>query len=502
MIGVGFACVLALAAACGGGSDAGPLIPGTACIPGQQIACTCPGGEVGAQACTSNGEGYGTCAGCGVSGPLPGLDATVSNNDGAGPTQGDDDSGQTTGGDDSGQVTGDDSGQTTGDDGGHGGDDGGGSGNDAGGSHDSGNELDAGEPDAAKPHDASIDATKPEDSGSNPPVDAGPCDPAAFDFTNKCGTTASCDQSLAAGGPASDFAKAIGICPVSVDATHWGLVSATYSSGHSYQDAGAANFEQQHGILPAFGSVLLPREGSMMGVLSSGSATATDTDTGPFFKGGKAGMQGVGGVLGTTGNSGDLPPGFPQTYPGCPAVSTVVNDLIDVRLQIRVPTNATGMAFDFNFMSSDWPDYVCSSFNDGFIAYLSSGAFNGGTPANMAKDANGNPVTINAPTLPVCTAGTQLACASGAGDAGAPTSTCVSGPTSLNGTGYAEDTAGDAGSVYCGTTPSTSGGSTNWVTSTATVLPGEVITLELIIWDSQDSSYDSSVLLDHLHWLH
>jgi Mg-chelatase subunit ChlD len=46
---------------------------GTACVPGQQVACACPGGGEGAQACMSDGTGYGRCLGCGA----PPVDATA-----------------------------------------------------------------------------------------------------------------------------------------------------------------------------------------------------------------------------------------------------------------------------------------------------------------------------------------------------------------------------------------------------------------------------------------
>lgn len=45
-------------------STGGPL----ACIPGQQIACPCPGGEEGAQACREDGSGFGPCLGCDTEG--------------------------------------------------------------------------------------------------------------------------------------------------------------------------------------------------------------------------------------------------------------------------------------------------------------------------------------------------------------------------------------------------------------------------------------------------
>ena len=53
--------------------------------------------------------------------------------------------------------------------------------------------------------------------------------------------------------------------------------------------------------------------------------------------------------------------------------------------------------------------------------------------------------------------------------------------------------------LFCGAT-STGGGATGWLNTTAPVAPGEVITLQFIIWDTGDVNWDSSVLLDHFTW--
>jgi hypothetical protein len=59
--------------------------------------------------------------------------------------------------------------------------------------------------------------------------------------------------------------------------------------------------------------------------------------------------------------------------------------------------------------------------------------------------------------------------------------------------------------IYCGSKTtgkaSTSGGATSWLTSQAPVQPGEVITIEFLIWDTGDNSYDSSVILDNFTWV-
>jgi hypothetical protein len=176
------------------------------------------------------------------------------------------------------------------------------------------------------------------------------------------------------------------------------------------------------------------------------------------------------------------------------APSSTVNDVIDVKLQIKVPINANGVTFDFNFWSGEWPDYVCSSFNDSFIAYLTTAAAS--APANVSFDSNGNPVSVNSNFFQACTPGTTLGCLSGGGGGGggsAGTSTCSLGPGQLAGTGFDNEAA------WC-TTTSTGGGATGWLTSAAPVKPGETITLEFIIWDTGDWNYDSSVLVDDLFW--
>ena len=74
------------------------------------------------------------------------------------------------------------------------------------------------------------------------------------------------------------------------------------------------------------------------------------------------------------------------------------------------------------------------------------------------------------------------------------TSLCAGGETELAGTGFS------ARDFFCGEQASSAGGATGWLTSQAAVVPGEVITLEFLIWDTGDSNFDSSVLLDNLRW--
>jgi hypothetical protein len=286
-----------------------------------------------------------------------------------------------------------------------------------------------------------------------------------------------CDTGLTVTGNAADFAKALGLCQAG-SASAWGVVSAEFT--HDFGKASAVD-DDQHGILGKFGDVVKPREGSSLGVLSSGFAREYDCGDGctdAIFQGGVPMLD-----------DGTVPSGFPKAAQNCD-VQSDVHDVIDFKVQIKVPNNAKGIQFDFDFWSGEWPQYVCTSFNDGFIAYLKSSAFNGGAPDNISFDAKNNPVSVNNGFFDRCTPNATVGCA------GTTTSTmaCAGGPSELAGTGFF--LAGD----YCnGVT--TAGGATGWLTSQAPVAPGETITIDFLIWDTHDQSYDSSVLLDHLTWL-
>jgi hypothetical protein len=332
------------------------------------------------------------------------------------------------------------------------------------------------------------------DSGSPPVTSDSGChpDPGNYDIPgNGCdddgdGTVDNvprCDDgALPVNGDAAQFASALSLCQTSTGPTdpRWGIVSATYTTGGP---GTVAPPEAQHGILGRFGLVVEPREGASLGVLSSGFAREYDSLNGlDAFKGLKTPMQ--------DGTPNHAPPGYPRTVQGCPTLDNAVYDLAELTLAIKVPNNALGLAFDFNFWSGEWPEYVCTPYNDTFIAYLSSKGFNGGKPENVSLDANHNTVSVNNGFFDRCTPGTVTGCADGV----MRTAGCPSGEAELAGTGF------DDRGTYC-THPSTGGGATGWLTSQAPVLPGEILTLELMVWDTGDPNWDSSVLLDNFRWL-
>jgi hypothetical protein len=241
-----------------------------------------------------------------------------------------------------------------------------------------------------------------------------------------------------------------------------------------------------HGILKKFGNVIKPREGKSLGVLSSGWGREYNNCFGGNepFKGG----------CGMMGPMGAVPPGFPKAAMGC-TIATNAEDVIALQLQIKVPANAKGFKFDFDFYSGEWPEYVCTNFNDSFIAYLKSSAFNNNMADNISFDAMKNPVSVNNSFFDRCSPMNATTGCSGGMQKTAP---CKGGDAELQGTGFY-----DLGPhMWCANQNDDSGGgATGWLTTQAPVKPGEVITLEFYVFDVGDSAFDSSVLLDKFEWL-
>jgi len=92
-------------------------------------------------------------------------------------------------------------------------------------------------------------------------------------------------------------------------------------------------------------------------------------------------------------------------------------------------------------------------------------------------DENKNPVGVN-----LAPAGLFKQCENGTSDYGATVTSCIS-TDELQGTGGFE-----------------SSGGTGWLVTRGNVVPGEVITLRLAIWDLKDYVLDSMVLIDNFKW--
>ncbi len=78
-----------------------------------------------------------------------------------------------------------------------------------------------------------------------------------------------------------------------------------------------------------------------------------------------------------------------------------------------MPTNATSFSFDEDFFSYEFPDYVCSEYNDGFTAEMTPRPAGINSP-NLVFDQFGNALSVNNALLQVCTpqtaGGKEFAC--------------------------------------------------------------------------------------------
>lgn len=215
--------------------------------------------------------------------------------------------------------------------------------------------------------------------------------------------------------PATDMAEAVGIDPAR-------LVDASWAGS-------AASFYSVRAPFSSF-----PREGESYLVLSTGDATHVLGGTpGEFVS------TDLGNGLGADGN-----------------------DLTQVTLELAPPPTARCLAFDFLFLSEEYPEFVGSMFNDVFTAELGESFFTMHdsqvvAPHNVAYDPAGNLISVN----------TVL------GLAAAPDGTRMSGATA----------------PLVGVAP------------VQPDLETGTITLILTVQDIGDSVYDSAVLVDDLRWL-
>lgn len=244
-------------------------------------------------------------------------------------------------------------------------------------------------------------------------------------------------------------AGAMGLCKVAANDTDWGIIDAQYVRA----DGTPTGASLQTGLLFDFGPNVSTQEGSQMLVLSSGNARIPgqpDPCNSQTCNGSGAGVA---------------PAGFPQDVPACPG-ATDINDDIALEVTLRAPTNATGFSYNFNFYSFEYPEWVCTSFNDQYIAHVTPappGAING----NISFDSMTNPVSVNIAFFEVCAG-------------------CPLGTAELTGTGF--DAWDDAGA-------------TSWLVTTAPVTGGQELTIRFTIWDTGDAAWDSTVLLDNFQWI-
>ena len=287
-------------------------------------------------------------------------------------------------------------------------------------------------------------ATADADGGVPPKVDED-CDGTADNVAPTC------DDTLAlADGDAMHAANAIDLCQqATATDKKWGVLEAKYvrANGKTFSPG------LQVGLQSGFGPNVSPQGGKRLFALSSGRARIP-------------GQSGACNKSNCTSNvGGTAPPGFPQKVPNCPG-ATQINDDVGLEVKIRSPKNATGYSFDFFFYSFEYPQFVCSVWNDQFIALVSpppAGSVNG----NISFDSKTNPVSINIAFFSVCQG-------------------CALGTSALQGTGF--DTWNNAGG-------------TGWLKTQAPVKGGDELSIRFAIWDTGDQSFDSTTLIDNFQWI-
>lgn len=339
---------------------------------------------------------------------------------------------------------------------------------------------------------------------SNPKeVNPGAFDVAGDGVDNDCdgqidNTQLLCDQGLTSNSAdPMDYAKAIDICQTATESDpmkKWGVIDAKWT----FADGTGTPNVVAHAIRAKYGQGVLPKGGVSLIEISTGNAAAKG-DQNPAYED----LESGGGHGGSSGfpadflqaNGGDLP-----NAPGCPGPDgATANDPVMLTLRVRVPTNAHSFSINSNFFSSEFPEYTCSPFNDFFVILLDSTYT--GDPANPT-DKNLAFYASGSNKFPV---GVNLA----SGDTGLFTE-CVNGPTGCFGTpgniSTCKEVAQLAGTglevpddAACGA-GETEGGGTGWLTTSGNVVPGEIITLRIALWNTSDDALQSLAVIDGFTW--
>jgi hypothetical protein len=319
----------------------------------------------------------------------------------------------------------------------------------------------------------------------------------------------------------TDFAHALGICRSTTETAPmpqktWGLLSAGLyqANGDPLTFSAAATIRQY------YGNAIVPREGSSLVVISTGIASdGIQTNPGPDFS-----PTGASVAQSTTGvdilncsqphcvsdwfQAPNPPLKLPQRLPEAPGCRgngvglNVAYDSVMLVLRLRAPTNARAFQFSGYFFSSEYPEYVCSDYNDQFIALVDTP---GGVPAGAWNPPDKNlmtwsdqgrrwPIGVNmasgTPLFRTCA--TQQQQNALCWNPRVSPQSCSSGPGELSGTGFDIPVA----PARC-----LNGGGTGWMVTTGNVRPGEIVELRIAVWDVADHVLDSLALLDGFRWL-
>lgn len=291
----------------------------------------------------------------------------------------------------------------------------------------------------------------------------------------------------------ADVAAALGLCAERVTEVsgRGGWTQARWLRLDGEKELGDA---RQVWLPKRFGRIT-PQEGMRMVVLSTGVARDVNARGSYTPECDPLGSQPVqdGDVLPTWSGGVSPPEGYPEDATRCQSGASrgalAYND-VGFELTLRVPSNVTGIAFDSMFFSYEYPDFVCTEFNDFFVALLRSRRL-GSNRGNVVRDMNGDAIGVNSGLLKVCEpapdrVGSKVDCSRGASE--------------LLETGYGP------GEAMCTSTsvdkPDIGGAATGWLRTEVPLEPeDEIIELVFRLWDSGDPLLDSTVLLDNFRFL-
>lgn len=267
-----------------------------------------------------------------------------------------------------------------------------------------------------------------------------------------------------------EAAAALGICKQAVDEDDWGLLAARWAMADGSDPVPNTSFALGHGVLNAFGQSADPQEGERFLALSSGTARQP----------GHPDYRPVEGF--DKGYSSPTPAGYPKESPACPGVTTgETHDDVALEVVVRAPEGAESLAYDFNFFTFEWPDYVCSPFNDFFLAFMEP-VVDGQTDPNISFDSLGNVVSVNNALVRVCDCVNGPPCEAPP-EVGLIFYDCEEGPAELALTGFEGRAA------------------TSWLVTKAPVTPEQTVKIRFMVYDSGDGVLDSTVILDNFRWL-
>ena len=319
---------------------------------------------------------------------------------------------------------------------------------------------------------------------------------------------------VASGNAALMLAQSMDLCmeTVTKESNKPGILeyslSKSSSAGPSKYGIGSAQAAVMNGMANSSGAVLIPpRVGNNFAMISSGTAgDSRNVGIGESIFGGQDAVPNV--YLAQHGNQ-------LLSHPSCSGSSPNINDSVVLHLKLRAPETAKGFSFDFRFFSREYPYYVCTSYNDFFMTIVTDESGkpfidtnNDGTATdedgNISFDKLNHAVSVNNAFFTTCAA---PACYDSVAMSNIPNAGCPASSTCNTGhCGSCEDGFNELYAYYpdpytgSGNGRTHRGGGTAWLTTQAPVAPGQIFNIDFYIWDTGDSNYDSSVILDNFQW--